>query len=120
MTTTTRLNEIDLAAVGSLVRAIQVDSTIAATKWQAEVTWQKGFQVEARSRDLPVQEFDEPPTLGGSNAAANPVEQVLSALGACLAIGYASNASAAGIEIKDLRIELEGDLDLHTFLGLAA
>lgn len=120
MTATTRLNEVDLAAVGSLVRAIQADPTIATTKWQSEVTWRKAFQVEAKSRDLPVQEFDEPPTLGGSNTAANPVEQILSALGACLAIGYASNASAAGIEIKDLRIELEGDLDLQTFLGLAA
>ena len=26
--------------------------------------------------------------------------------------------TAAGIEIRDLNIELEGDLDLHTFLGL--
>ena len=40
-------------------------------------------------------------------------------LGNCLAVGYAANASAAGIEIEDLRISLSGDLDLHTFLGLA-
>lgn len=120
MTTTTRINDVDLAAVGSLVQAIQADPSVAATKWRSEVKWQKAFQVEAISRDLPSQEFDEPPTLGGDNTAANPVEQVLSALGACLAIGYAANASAAGITIKDLRIELEGDLDLHTFLGLTA
>ena len=30
----------------------------------------------------------------------------------------AANASAAGIELRDLKVELEGDLDLHTFLGL--
>jgi uncharacterized OsmC-like protein len=41
-------------------------------------------------------------------------------LGNCLAVGYAANATAAGITIKDLSIELEGDLDLHTFLGLAS
>jgi uncharacterized OsmC-like protein len=46
------------------------------------------------------------------------VEQLLGALGSCLAIGYAANASAAGIELRDLKVELEGDLDLHTFLGL--
>lgn len=118
MTTTARLNDVDLAAVGSLVQAIKADPAVAATKWRSEVTWHGAFQVEAQSRDLPSQGFDEPASLGGTNTAANPVEQVLSALGACLAIGYAANASAAGIAINDLRIELEGDLDLHTFLGL--
>lgn len=61
---------------------------------------------------------DEPVALGGTDTAPNPVEQVLAALGNCLAVGYAANAAAAGIEISDLRISLEGDLDLHTFLGL--
>ena len=34
-------------------------------------------------------------------------------------MGYAANATGLGINVSDLRIELEGDLDLHTFLGLA-
>lgn len=34
------------------------------------------------------------------------------------AVGYAANASVAGVEIRDLRITLDGDIDLHTFLGL--
>ena len=36
-----------------------------------------------------------------------------------LSVGYAANATAAGIELSELRVELEGDLDLHTFLGLS-
>ena len=40
------------------------------------------------------------------------MEQVLGALGNCLAVGYAANAAAAGVEIGDLKIELSGDLDL--------
>lgn len=62
---------------------------------------------------------DEPPALGG-DTAPNPVEQLLGALGNCLAVGYAANATVAGIEIRDLRIDLQGDLDLRVFLGLAA
>ena len=34
-------------------------------------------------------------------------------------MGYAANATVAGIEIKNLTIDLEGDIDLRTFLGLA-
>lgn len=56
--------------------------------------------------------------LGGSDTAPNPVEIVLQAYGACLAIGYALNAAVKGIKIHELSIELEGEIDLPGFLGL--
>jgi uncharacterized OsmC-like protein len=71
-----------------------------------------------RIRDFDPIPSDEPAGLGGTDTAPNPVEQLLGALGNCLVVGYAANASAAGIEINDLRIELQGDIDLHSFLGL--
>ena len=116
--TTTYLNEVDLPTVGALVQSIQEDPDKAQTIWKSEVTWEGAFRTVARSRDLEPIAFDEPFALGGTNTAPNPVEQLLGALGSCLVIGYAVDASAAGIELKELRIELEGDLDLHTFLGL--
>jgi uncharacterized OsmC-like protein len=116
--TTTYLNEVDLPTVGALVQSIQADPDKGQTTWKSEVTWGGAFRTTARSRDLEPIAFDEPPGLGGTNTAPNPVEQLLGALGSCLVIGYAANASVAGIELKDLRIELEGDLDLQTFLGL--
>ena len=119
MTTTIKPNDVDFGSVVDLVQAIQADPARAQTKWAAEVDWKRGFRTEARSREFDGVAYDEPPSLGGSNTAPNPVEQILGAYGSCLAIGYAANACAQGIEIKDLRIELEGDLDLHTFLGLA-
>jgi uncharacterized OsmC-like protein len=47
-----------------------------------------------------------------------PGQQLLGSLGNCLAVGYAANASVAGIALRGLRIELSGDVDLHAFLGL--
>lgn|GEM_PF-5093893 len=41
------------------------------------------------------------------DVAANPVEQLLAALGNCLAVGCAANASIAGIEIEDMRSRLK-------------
>jgi len=84
----------------------------------AEVIWQKGFHNQIRIRDFPTSSADEPEALGGTNTAPNPVEQLLGALGSCLAIGYTANASLRGIQIEDLRIELEGHIDLPVFLGL--
>lgn len=119
-TTTTRtLNDVDLPAVGALIEAIGQDPAKARTTWKSTVEWRGGFRSASRSRDFDPAGSDEPTALGGDDTAPNPVEQLLGALGNCLAVGYAANATAAGIQLRDLRIELEGDLDLHTFLGLA-
>ncbi|WP_424190654.1 OsmC family protein [Actinokineospora sp. G85] len=70
-------------------------------------------------RTFPATPSDEPTTLGGGDTAANPVEQLLGALGNCLAVGYAANASVAGIALNALRVDVKGDIDLRVFLGLA-
>lgn len=62
---------------------------------------------------------DEPEVLLGDDTGPNAVETVLAALASCLAVGYAYNAAAQGIEIEDLKFNVEGDIDLHAFLGLS-
>jgi uncharacterized OsmC-like protein len=116
--TVTTLNDVDLGAVASLAQAIGDNPAAGATTWKASVAWQGAFRSQARVRDFAPIPSDEPRALGGTDTAPNPVEQLLAALGHCLAVGYAANATAEGIQIRDLRIELEGDLDLHAFLGL--
>ncbi len=116
---TSTLNNVDLAAVGALVAAIQEDPAKADTTWAAHVTWAGGFRSSARVRGFDPVPSDEPRGLGGGDSAPNPVEQLLSALGNCLAVGYAANASVAGIRLDDLTIDLKGDIDLRVFLGLA-
>jgi uncharacterized OsmC-like protein len=118
MPTTTSLNDVDLATVAGLVAKIQEQPDVAATRWEAQVTWNGAFRSQAQVRDFDPIPSDEPAALGGGDTAANPVEQLLAALGNCLAVGYAANATAAGIEVRHLSIDVEGDLDLHTFLNL--
>lgn len=117
--TNERLNDVNIEAVAGLAGKIQEEPEVAATRWNARVDWKGGFRSEAKIRDFAPLVSDEPGALGGTDSGPNPVEQVLAALGNCLAVGYAANATVAGIELKDLSIELEGELDLHTFLGLA-
>lgn len=115
-----RLNDVDLDAIGSLVDAVQADPATAQTTWAAQVNWKGGFQSESRVRNFAPVASDEPSAIGGADTAPNPVEQLLAALGNCLAVGYAANASVAGIAIKSLSIDLKGDLNLKSFLGLDA
>ncbi|GAA3009021.1 OsmC family protein [Actinokineospora diospyrosa] len=119
MTVETRLNDVNIEAVGALVSAIQQDKAKARTTWAAHVRWQGGFQSTAKVRAFAESHSDEPPALGGDDTAPNPVEQLLAALGNCLAVGYAANATVAGIPLDSLAIDLRGDVNLHVFLGLA-
>lgn len=112
------LNDVDIAAVGELAARVIDDPTVAATTWQARVSWDRAFQSSARIRQFAPIRSDEPASLGGGDTAPNPVEQLLAALGNCLAVGYAANATAAGIELEHLSIDLEGELNLQAFLGL--
>ncbi|MBS3933859.1 MAG: OsmC family protein [Truepera sp.] len=70
--------------------------------------------VEAREFTIVV---DEPPSLGGNDEGANPVEYVLAALAGCLNVVGHVVAKEMGFELKSLRLELEGDLDPARFLG---
>ena len=112
------LNGVDLAAVAALVDTVRTTPGASATTWRAEVTWDEGFRSTARIRGFDPVPSDEPLALGGTDSAPNPVEQLLAALGNCLAVGYAANATAEGIALHDLRIDLAGALDLGAFLGL--
>ena len=117
--TVTTLNDVNMDAVAGLAGKIQQEPDVADTKWNAEVKWKGGFRSEAKIREFTPSASDEPGALGGTDTGPNPVEQVLGALGNCLAVGYAANATAAGITINDMTINVEGNLDLHTFLGLS-
>jgi uncharacterized OsmC-like protein len=119
MTESVPLNGVKVEALAGLVGQILEKPELARTEWKASVRWQGAFRSDSQSRGLPPVPSDEPAALGGSNTAANPVEQLLGALGNCLAVGYAANASVARIRIDRLELELEGNIDLHTFLGLS-
>jgi uncharacterized OsmC-like protein len=117
-TSITQLNNVNLGAVGALAEAIEAEPTKGDTVWKASVAWDGGFRTTTSIRDFATFATDEPEALGGTDTAPNPVEQLIGALGSCLAIGYAANATVAGIRIDDLRIDIEGDLNLETFLGI--
>jgi uncharacterized OsmC-like protein len=126
------LNGVDIAQLTRTVAAIQTEPKLAAFRFRATNTWLGGGHSrttiqgfwgageEDSSRTEPfVLDGDEPPVLLGSNHAPNAVEAVLHALASCLAVGVVYNAAAQGIEIRSLDFDLEGELDLHGFLGLA-
>ena len=131
MATITVRNGVDVDRLVATIGAVQDNAEVGELTFRARSTWETG----GRNRGE-IQEFehagaptterptafeligDEPPVLLGTNAGPNAVELVLQALGFCYAVGFVYNAAARGIEIDELRYEVEGDIDLHRFLGL--
>jgi uncharacterized OsmC-like protein len=131
-TNTVVLNGVNVEQLVGTINAVKDDPEIARFRFRAETEWLggghsqttiKGFygaKQEDTSRPRPfVLEGDEPPVLLGGNAGPNAVEAVLHALASCLSVGFIYNAAAQGIRVDSLRFRLEGDLDLHAFLGLS-
>lgn len=61
---------------------------------------------------------DEPFELLGENTAANPQEYLMTALNACIMVGYVAGAAVNGITLSKVEIETSGQLDLRGFLGI--
>ncbi|NMA94411.1 MAG: OsmC family protein [Clostridiales bacterium] len=89
---------------------------MAKEVFKSVATLLEGVTVECVSRDHKFI-LDEPPELGGADKGMNPCEALLSALGACKCIVAGAFSKAHGIDIQDLKIEVEGDLDPDGFLG---
>jgi uncharacterized OsmC-like protein len=113
------VNGLETEKLMQVVETVKKNWEVGRTVWKATTSWKGGFKVETCSRDFKLL-ADEPEMLCGTNMAANPVEMVLQAYGACLTIGYAMNAAVRNIKIDDIKIDLEGEIDLPGFLGLEA
>lgn len=68
-------------------------------------------------RDLEPVVVDEPPVLLGEDTAPNPSEMALLSLGSCLSVGVQANATARGISLTKLEVELEGDINITAVWG---
>ncbi len=78
--------------------------------WKSRVVWQDGMRVKAFMRNHAV-EMDEPGDLTATDVAASAHEQLLSAMGSCICVGFIVNATKRGIKVHDLEIAVEGYFD---------
>lgn len=130
-TVTTR-NGIDIDALLATVAAVEADAAVGEFTFRAASAWRGGTHnagriggfVHAGSQDTSRQQSflldgDEPGVLLGNDKGPNAVELLLQALAFCYAVGYAANAAARGIDLTSMEYEVEGDIDLRSFLGRA-
>ena len=113
------INGLDTDSLKNVVDSVKQNWETGRITRSASVEWKGGFKSEATSRQFTAQ-VDMPCGLCGEDTAISPLEMVLQAYGACLTVGYAMHCAARGIKLQELKINVEGDVDLPGFLGLQA
>src|SRR5438132_1940885 len=116
------LNGVDLTTVVNLASRIDANPDVArelsAYARRVRVRWVDGFHSQAYTRDVPPHGYDEPEWLGGKNRAMAASEAVLGAVGGCIAVGFAAQASLREVTVHELEVAVEGTIDLPTFFGI--
>jgi uncharacterized OsmC-like protein len=122
------VNGIDLDALTEVVGAINEDAGKAMVEFRVRTEWTGQTRSESTVESYSIggqrvdRRFkivaDEPFELLGTNSAPNPQELLMTALNACMTVGYVAQAAIRGITLTTCRIETEGGLDLRGFLGL--
>lgn len=90
----------------------------AHAMFKAQVRLDGGTQCSAFVRNFPALLVDEPPNMGGNDAGMNPVELLLTSLGACQGILYSLYAHTMGIELDSVVVDLKGQLDVRGVFGV--
>lgn len=122
------VNGLDLDALQGVVEAIQKDPSEAQVEFRVSTAWTgqttsessvDSYTIGGRRVDRHFKlRVDEPLELLGTNSAPNPQEMLMTALNACIMVGYVAGAATRGIRLDSVEIETTGKLDLRGFLGL--
>ncbi|MBM2832773.1 MAG: OsmC family protein [Dehalococcoidia bacterium] len=128
---TTIVNGLSVQGIQDMVKMVKAQPQVAKAVFYATTVWKGGFHNEATVKafsmggernDSRKQAFtivgDHPKELLGTDKGPSSVEVLLSALGHCLASGWAMYGAHMGIPIERLRVEVEGDIDLQGMLNL--
>jgi uncharacterized OsmC-like protein len=106
-------------ALTNTMKAIGSKPDGAKLVFNAKTRLEEGVRCSATVRNFAPLGVDEPPELGGSDSAMNPVELILAALGTCQEIMYAAYASVLGIGLDGVEVDVKGYLDARGLFGMA-
>jgi len=125
------LNGFDLEAIENTVTALKGNPEIAEFKFKATNKWEsgprntseiQGFYGACKNDTTRVTPFkcstDMPTVLNGTDVAPSPPEFLLHTLASCITTSMMLLASANGIKVDNVTVNVEGDLNLNGFLGL--
>jgi uncharacterized OsmC-like protein len=130
MAVSTNLNGVDVDRLFETINAIKQLPRLADFKFRLQNRWINGGQNTSTIKNFYganqvhehkaafVLNADEPSVLLGDDSAPTPVEYLMHALVSCVTSALVYHAAAKGIRLDEVESRVEGEIDLHGFLGL--
>jgi uncharacterized OsmC-like protein len=122
------VNGIDVDALQAVAEEIKANPAKGMVEFRVKSNWKGQTRSEATVESYTLggekidrtfkMMVDEPFELLGENTAPNPQEYLMTALNACVMVGYVAGAAIRGIRLESLELVTEGALDLRGFLGI--
>ncbi|MGI0036998.1 MAG: OsmC family protein [Nitrososphaera sp.] len=124
------INGIETKRLQQIVETVKGNPAIAQTTFFSTTTWKRGFNNETAIKDFEMgknkvsrpQTFrvigDHPPELLGTNGGPFYPELLLAALGHNLASGWSKYGALLAVPIDELKVQVDGDIDLQGMLML--
>lgn len=124
------MNGVDVPTLLGTIGVVAENRDLAKFQFRSGTEWTQGTHSrtavngyfgagaeQSRAKDFVI-DADHPAVLCGSDAAANPMEILLTALAACITAGIGNIASVRQITLTSIKVTVEGDVDLAGLLGL--
>lgn len=125
---TAELNGWSVQALTDAVDAVRQQPAAGKLTWRSRVRWDSGFGLDVHTlaihqlKEVMKRSFtlrgDHPPELLGQNTGPTAIETLLAALGSCMAGTFAAQATARGVILRALEVDVEAAIDLNGFFGI--
>ncbi len=122
------LNNINLSGLSEYANEVKQNNVQGKASYGVILNWESGTKTTVSTKNMILGEhklvrdfnfiIDEPTQLLGVNCAPNPAEYLLGGLAGCMAVTFMAGATAMNIEVEQLKLEIDGELDLQGFLGI--
>jgi uncharacterized OsmC-like protein len=132
-----RINGVNPQQLGGLLNTLKEHPDASEARFYVKTEWtcqdegdSGGFYVRSSCKDFQLGDqmiqrnntytmvFDFPPEFSGEGKGPTVCEACMSSLGACITQTIVAHATARGINIDSVTIDLEGNVDLQGFTGL--
>lgn len=122
------LNGWDVDAMNQAIEGVRQQPEAGRLTWRSRVAWDGGFGLDVHTTEIEqlgqilrrrfTLRGDHPPELLGHNTGPTAIETALAALGSCMTGAFAAQATARGVELRGVELDVQAAMDLNGFFGL--
>jgi uncharacterized OsmC-like protein len=128
---TYRFNGVNTQILNTLFNSMRNQPEMAKATFSVKSEWNGGFSVTSSSKGFRIggqniernteykAQYDFPDQLSGEGKGSTVCETCMGSLAACLTQTIIAHAISRGIQIDSIIIDVEGDVDLRGFTGIA-